>query len=115
MGSRCRSAVVGADDVLDLLDCPSYFQLLGRPAPESSEGILESLESERLISHDVGGKWNIHNLGAVLLANDMGEFESRLARKAMRFVVYDGHGRAATVTHRMDFSARLRQRSRPAQ
>ena len=33
----------------------------------------------------------------------MGEFESRLARKAMRFVAYDGHGRAATVTHRMDF------------
>lgn len=94
---------VSADEVFHLLDCPSYFELLDRPVPESSEGILESLESERLISHDVGGKWNIHNLGAILLANDMGEFEPRLARKAMRFVVYDGHGRAATVTHRMDF------------
>ena len=94
---------VSAGEVRDLLDFPSHFELLGRPSPPSTEGILESLESERLISRDVGGKWNIHNLGALLLANDMGEFESRLARKAMRFVVYDGHGRAATVTHRKDF------------
>ena len=94
---------VSTGEVFHLLDYRSYFELLDRPVPESTEGTLESLESERLISHDVGGKWNIHNLGAILLANDVGEFESRLARKAMRFVVYDGHGRAATVTHRMDF------------
>ena len=94
---------VEAGDVLNLLDYPGYFDLLGRPMPESPESILAGLEGDRLISRDVGGKWNILNLGAVLFANDLGRFESGLVRKAIRFVVYDGDGRAATVTHRKDF------------
>lgn len=93
----------GADDVLDLLDCASYFELTGTPHPESPESILASLERDRLIARDVSGRWNILNLGAVLFARDIGEFGSRLARKAVRFVVYDGDGRAATVTHRKEF------------
>ena len=97
-----RQFAEGAE-VLALLEYPSCFDLLGKPMPESREAILAGLEGERLISRDVGGKWNIHNLGALLFANDIGEFESRLSRKAMRFVVYDGDGRTATVTHRMDF------------
>ena len=94
---------VEARDVLDLLDCSGYFDLLGRPMPEGPESILADLEGDRLIARDVGGKWNILNLGAVLFANDLGRFESGLARKAIRFVVYDGDGRTATVTHRKDF------------
>ena len=94
---------IGADDVLDLLDHANYFELTGTPHPESRESILAGLERDRLISRDVGGKWNVLNLGAILFARDIGEFDSRLARKAVRFVVYDGDGRAATVTHRMDF------------
>ena len=94
---------VKGDEVLDLLDHPGYFGLVGRPMPEGPESILADLEGDRLISRDVGGKWNILNLGAILFANDLGRFESGLARKAIRFVVYDGDGRAATVTHRMDF------------
>ena len=96
---------VGTGEVLDLLDCPGYFGLLGKPVPEGSGAVLESLESDRLISHDVGGKWNVLNLGAILFARDVGAFESALSRKALRFVAYDGDGRTATVTHRMDFPA----------
>ena len=94
---------VGTGEVLDLLDCPGYFGLLGKPVPEGRGAVLESLESDRLISRDVGGKWNVLNLGAILFARDVGAFESALSRKAIRFVVYDGEGRSATVTHRMDF------------
>ena len=93
---------VGADDVLALLDYASYFELTGTPHPESRESILAGLERDRLISRDVGEKWNVLNLGAILFARDIGAFDSRLARKAVRLVVYDGDGRAATVTHRMD-------------
>ena len=96
---------VGTGEVLDLLDCPGYFGLLGKPIPEGRDTVLGSLESDRLISRDVGGKWNVLNLGAILFARDVGVFESALSRKAVRFVVYDGDGRAATVTHRMDFPA----------
>ena len=94
---------VDASEALALLDHPVYFELLGKPIPEGREAILESLEGDRLISRDVGGKWNVLNLGAILFARDVGKFEPRLARKAMRFVVYDGDGRTATVTHRRDF------------
>ena len=96
---------VGTGDVLELLDHPGYFELLGKPIPEGRDAVLASLESDRLISRDAGGKWNVLNLGAILFARDVGAFESALSRKALRFVAYDGDGRTATVTHRMDFPA----------
>ena len=57
---------VSAGEALDLLNSRSYFELLGKPLPESDEGVLAGLESDQLISRDVGGNWNIHNLGAIL-------------------------------------------------
>lgn len=95
---------VAADEVLDLLDWTSYFTLTGTPTPSTPKAILAGLVSDRLISQDVGGRWNIHNLGAILFAKELHRFDSRLARKAVRFVAYDGEGRTATVTHREDFA-----------
>ena len=91
------------DAVLALLDVESYFELLRLPTSDSVKRILSALEQDRLISPDVGGKWNISNLGAILFAKDLRDFEPGLARKAIRFVAYDGHGRTATVTHREEF------------
>ena len=91
------------DAVLARLDVASYFELLGLPPPGSAKRILSALEQDRLIAPDVGGKWNVHNLGAILFAKDLRDFQPGLARKAVRFVVYDGDGRTATVTHREDF------------
>jgi predicted HTH transcriptional regulator len=70
--------------------------------PDNRIGIFERLESDRLIVHDVGGRWNITNLGAILFANKLGDFEANLARKAVRFVAYSGTNRVAKVTHRHD-------------
>ncbi len=47
-------------------------------------------------------KWNITHLGAILFATDLGKFDSALARKAIRFIFYDGKNRAAPVKHRQD-------------
>ena len=94
---------VEVDAVLHLLDHRRYYELIGKPEPKGSTRVLEDLASERLITPDVGGKWDILNLGAILFARDLDQFE--LSRKAVRFVAYDGDGRAATVTHRKDFSA----------
>lgn len=55
---------VGIGEVFDLLDYPGYFELLGKPIPEGRGAVLESLESDRLISRDVGGKRNVLNLAA---------------------------------------------------
>ena len=89
--------------MLARLDSESYFTLLGLPMPERPAGILAALEQDRLISPDVGGRWNISNLGAILLASNLHDFGPHLARKAARFVVYEGDGRTAAVTHRHDF------------
>jgi predicted HTH transcriptional regulator len=93
---------VSGDDVLELLDYSQYFRLTQQPLPDNRAGIFEKLEADRIITRDVGGKWNITNLGAILYATDLEKFEPALARKAVRFVAYAGKNRAATVTHRRD-------------
>ncbi len=93
---------ITADDVLSLLDYTQYFRLTKQPLPDNRVGILERLKADQLISEDVGGKWNITNLGAILFATDLNQFSQSLARKGVRFVAYDGTNRAQTVTHRHD-------------
>lgn len=90
------------DDVLALLDYSQYFRLTQQPLPDNRAGIFDKLEADRLIVRDVGERWNITNLGAILLANNLGDFDAGLARKAIRFVAYGGKNRAAQVTHRRD-------------
>lgn len=85
-----------ADDVLKSLDYPSYFDLLDRPLPDGRAAILASLAADRLIESAGGGYWNVSNLGALLLAKQLAEFE-HLQRKAVRVVVYKGKGRVQTL------------------
>ncbi|MBF0162467.1 MAG: putative DNA binding domain-containing protein [Magnetococcales bacterium] len=91
-----------ADEVLDLLDYASYFRLTGQPLPDNRRGIFEKLEADQLIQKEVGQRWKITNLGAILFAVDLNLFDPVLARKAVRLVVYDGQNKAAAVTHRKD-------------
>ncbi len=95
-------AYIDADQVLKLLDYPKYFSLTDQPLPDGKVSILERLEADHLITKDVGGAWNITNLGAVLFANDIAQFDVSLGRKAVRFVAYAGKNKASTVTHRLD-------------
>ena len=90
------------DDVLALLDYAQYFRLTAQPLPDNRLGIFERLEADQLIKRDVGDRWNITNLGAILFATELGNFSPALARKGVRFVAYDGRNKAAAVTHRHD-------------
>jgi predicted HTH transcriptional regulator len=90
------------DEVLSLLDFTQYFRLTKQPIPDNRTGIFDKLAGDRLIVADVGGRWNITNLGAMLFANRLADFEAGLARKSVRFVAYAGKNRAAMVTHRHD-------------
>jgi ATP-dependent DNA helicase RecG len=91
-----------SDDVLALLDYTQYFRLVGTPLPDNRVGILEHLAADNLIQPDVGGKWNITNLGAILFAFDLSNFGPSLARKAVRLVCYEGKNKAARVSNRLD-------------
>jgi len=93
---------VTGDEVISLLDYGSYFRLNKHPLPDNRLGIFEKLAADRLIVRDVGDKWNITNLGAILFAVDLNQFGSSLARKGVRIVAYSDKNKASSVTHRHD-------------
>lgn len=86
---------VAADDVVRLLDCQSYFDLMKLPFPTTRDAILEKLISEKLIQRS-GDVYGITNLGGILFAKNLHEFNS-LARKAVRVIVYEGRDRIKTI------------------
>lgn len=82
------------DKVVQLLDTQSYFDLLHLPYPVNRAGVLERFESEKLIQRD-GAGWMISNLGGILFAKKLEQFD-RLARKAARVIVYEGTNKLKT-------------------
>ena len=93
---------VSDDQVLRRLNYPVYFELLELPLPEGTAAILEKLMSEDLITPCDAGGWSITNLGAVLLARNLNDFNDfrRIGRKALRVIQYVGFGRLATQRER---------------
>ncbi|WP_323757544.1 ATP-binding protein [Roseivirga sp.] len=83
------------DQVLKLLDYPSYFDLMNIPLPSDKSGIVEKLINEKLILKE-GSKYAITNLGAILFAKEIEHFET-LERKAVRVIIYDGKNRRKTI------------------
>jgi len=79
------------DAVVRLLDTQAYFDLLKLPYPATREAVLDRLEREKLIVRE-GVSWGITNLGAVLFAKKLDEFDG-LLRKVPRVVVYEGTGK----------------------
>lgn len=83
------------DAVISLLDTQAYFELMGQPYPTTRDAVLERLASQDFISRTTAG-WTITNLAAILLAKRLDRFSPALARKAPRFVVYEGKNKLKT-------------------
>jgi predicted HTH transcriptional regulator len=79
---------LGGQEVIDLLDTQTFFELMRQPYPTDQAGVLDRLVSERLIDRIDGG-YAIRRLGGLLIAKSLDRFPD-LARKAPRVVVYDG-------------------------
>jgi len=84
-----------ADDIIRLLDTHSYFDLLNLPYPSNRKGVIEKIISEKFIKK-TPKSYSITNLGAILFAKNINEFE-RLGRKAVRVVVYKGKNKINTI------------------
>lgn len=91
-----------ADEALNYLAYKVYFKLTNQTPPQDTSEILEYLEKDNIIKKDIGNKWNILNLGALLLANNLNDFDTSIARKGVRFIAYNGDNKAATVSHRKE-------------
>lgn len=79
-------------EIFKFLDCEAYFSMLNTNLPSSFEGYLHYLSEDSIIVKQDNGLYAITNLGAILFARKLSDF-SRLGRKAMRIVSYDGVSR----------------------
>ena len=79
-------------EVLQLVDYSVYFDILGIPQPTTQDGIAYYLKEEGIIVKQDNGLFAITNLGAILLAKRLSDF-SRISRKAVRIVQYNGNNR----------------------
>lgn len=93
---------LSTSEVVALLNYDVYFELTKQRLPETQDAIVEKMAADRLVEADVGRRWNITNLGAVLFAKRLTDFSPSVARKGVRFVAYQGNSRADMVTHRQD-------------
>jgi ATP-dependent DNA helicase RecG len=93
---QCAAQNLPADRVLKLLDYPAYFDLTDQPLPEGRDAILHALVADRLIQKSDSGQWDVTNLGAILFAKQLKDFDT-VARKAVRLVLYKGNSKLQTV------------------
>ena len=93
LGETARAGV-SPDEVIELLDTQSYFDLLKLPYPTTRNAVLDRFNQERLISSS-GTAFAISNLGALLFAKQLDRFDG-LGRKGPRVIVYEGRGKMRT-------------------
>lgn len=93
--TKIAKSGVSQDEVLALLDYSKVFSLLHIPFPDTKAAILEKLSDEKLIVHRQSC-YDITNLGAILFANNLSNFEL-LSRKSVRVIFYKGNDRINAI------------------
>lgn len=81
-------------EVLSLIDYPAYFDMIGLHLPDGRPKILQRLAEDNVVIKN-GSRYDIHSLGAILFAKDLGAFED-ISRKAVRVILYEGNNRIKT-------------------
>jgi len=97
---RPAATSVTSDDVVRLLDYPAYFELMHQNLPADKAGILERLAKEKLVVAADNDRWDVTNLGALLFAKHVEDFES-VSRKAVRVINYKSNDRIDVVKERV--------------
>lgn len=80
------------ESALRQLDYAAYFDIMREPVPTDINGIAYYLKEEGIIVEQDSGLYAITNIGAILFAKKLSSF-SRLERKAVRVVQYQGNNR----------------------
>jgi predicted HTH transcriptional regulator len=81
-------------DVVGLLSTETYFDLMQIPFPKDQNGIINRFIEEKLVKKTKAGL-AITNLGAILFAKDLNNFEL-LSRKSVRVIKYKGKNKVET-------------------
>ena len=81
-----------ASDITEFLNTKAYFKFMNLPYPSTQESVLNKFIEEGLIVN--GTDYAITNLGALLFAKDLKDFEN-IERKSPRAIVYKGKNKLA--------------------
>lgn len=80
--------------VVDLLDTQTFFELLKIPYPTTRAGVIQRLIETKLIDQS-GDRYSVRRVGALLLAKRLDRFPE-LVRKAPRVITYTGNSKMQT-------------------
>lgn len=86
---------ISGEKVLELLDFSKYFDMTKQALPQDRQGILAKLQDDKLIVENAG-LWDISNLGAILFAKKLSDFD-HLAKKAVRIIRYQDNNKFTTL------------------
>ncbi|MBY2963781.1 transcriptional regulator [Rhizobium leguminosarum] len=84
---------VTTEDVFALLDPDPMFDLTGEPRPKNQEEVTRKMADRGFVLDNLEGRFDITNLGAIMLARDVTAFPS-IAGKAVRIVKYTGRDKS---------------------
>jgi len=82
---------VAISEILNLLDHSAYFTLTKQKTPSQTTEFVEKMAQHNLVKKTTGTeKYDILNLGAILFAKDLADFQS-VTRKKIRIITYRGN------------------------
>lgn len=87
------SSNVTADDVFAMLDPDPIYDLTGEPKPKNPQEIIRKMVDAGFLLDNLEGRFDITNLGAIMLARDVTVFPS-IAGKTVRIVKYAGRDKS---------------------
>lgn len=93
---RVAKESVTQDILLEQVSYASYYDKLEVPLPKRQENILMDFEKEKFIRKNDAGLWNITNMGALMIAKNLKNFEG-LSRKTIRVIWYKGTSKLETI------------------
>ncbi|WP_240180927.1 RNA-binding domain-containing protein [Myroides odoratimimus] len=82
-------------DVIRYLSTETYFDLMKVPYPSDQKGVIEKLIEDNIVVK-IHSKYAITNLGALLFAKELKDFET-VERKSVRVIVYKGTNKVETI------------------
>jgi ATP-dependent DNA helicase RecG len=85
---------IDAQQIVELLDTQTFFELLKLPYPTDRAGVLARLAREKMVDTS-GGAFVVRRLGALALARRLEDFPD-VSRKAPRLIVYSGTSKLET-------------------
>ncbi len=89
---RIAATGLNESEVENLLDYDAYYDALGIQKPNNTRSILSRLAKEGFIKKDDSSRWDITNLGAIVISKDLNDFDG-LGEKRARLISYKGNNR----------------------